>query len=98
MISSVEDSIFHKGLIDSDFRIVIKAKYKNLRLPHDKMCAVQDFTGHWGYFSLEDDSLTIPCIYNDVSDFSEGKAFVKDKKNKWGSVNKYNAINTGADN
>ena len=63
------------------------------------MCAVQDFTGKWGYFSLDDDSLTIPCIYHDVCDFSKGKAFVKDKNNKWCNVNKYNeAIGKEADN
>jgi hypothetical protein len=87
---TVCDDIYQKGLIDSNYQIVINAEYKNLRLPHENMCAVQDFTDHWGFYSLEDDSLTIPCIYNDVSDFSEGKAFVKDKNNKWGCVYKYN--------
>ena len=89
---TVQDSFFHKGLIDSNFQIVINAEYKNIRLPYEKMCAVQDFTGQWGFYSLEDDSLTIPCIYNDVSNFSEGKAFVKDKRNKWGWISKYNEI------
>ena len=87
---TVWDAKFHKGLIDSNFQIVINAEYKNLRLPHENMCAVQDFTGRWGFYSLDDDSLVIPCVYLDVSDFSEGKAFVKDHNSKWGSVNKYN--------
>lgn len=86
----VWDAKFHIGLIDSNFRIVINAEYKNLRFPHENMCAVQDFTDHWGFYSLIDDSLLIPCIYTEVGDFSGGKAFVKNNKSKWGCVNKYN--------
>ena len=39
----------------------------------------------WG-FKNESDSIVIPCIYSDVSNFSEGLAAVK--KDKWGYIDK----------
>lgn len=76
-----------KGLIDSNLKVVIPVRYKNIFGPDQAgMYHVEDpvKSEHYGY--VRNGKLVVPCIYYRANGFTNGVATVANQDKKWGVI------------